>query len=68
MKDAKGQPSSSTAGLGCMTVVIGGAICVFAAPIGILIGAPLVIYGAIRGSTKQRGLQCINCANFIARP
>ena len=65
MLPGKGKPSGSTVGIGCVTMLVGGLIAVFTAPIGILVGAILILYGAVRGSTKQRGNRCTNCNHFI---
>jgi hypothetical protein len=65
MLPGKGKPSSSTTGVGCITMLIGGLLCVFGGPVGILIGALLILYGAIRGSARQKGLRCTACKHFI---
>lgn len=61
----KGNPSGSTTGIGCIVMLLGLVLCVLGGPIGLLIGVPLILYGAIRGSKRERGLRCTGCKHFI---
>jgi F0F1-type ATP synthase membrane subunit c/vacuolar-type H+-ATPase subunit K len=59
----KGAPTAGTVTVGVIGMLIGLALCLTV--YGAVIGVPLLIYAAIRGSAKQRGLRCTACRHFI---
>lgn len=67
MAPGKGKPSSSTAGVGCLGMIVGLVLC-FLGPL-FVVGVPLIIVAALLGSIRQRGLRCTNraCRHFVPR-